>query len=100
MAYLIQNSRYSGLRSETLLLTNSHKSFTLNLETVTGVTMFKHILFSVALLAHFALFAEASQGEVLERKMWEYIRDHKWSNLEDRIAPYFQAAVFDRARNK
>ena len=62
--------------------------------------MFKFFLFSVVMLTHVSLFADISQGETLERQRWEYIKKHNWKDLDNLIAPYFQASFFDGARNK
>jgi hypothetical protein len=62
--------------------------------------MFKSILLAIALLANLSLFADTSQGEVLERKVWDDIKNQKWDSLDNSIAPYFQLALFEGARNK
>jgi hypothetical protein len=62
--------------------------------------MFKKVLFAAALLAQLSLFADASQGEDLERKMWQDLKDKKWSEVEKRLAPYFQAVQVDGARDR
>jgi hypothetical protein len=62
--------------------------------------MLKEILFMMALFTNLSLFAEPTQGEVLEKQIWESIKNHKWSDLDKKIAPYFQAALFDGPRNK
>lgn len=62
--------------------------------------MFKPAFFAIALLTHLSLFGAASQGEAFERQMWQDIKERNWSDLSNRIAPYFQAVQFDGARNK
>lgn len=62
--------------------------------------MLKMVLFTIALLSNFSLFAEVSQGETLERQMWEDIKGQKWKDLENKIAPYFQAALYEGVLNK
>ena len=61
--------------------------------------MLKYLL-ALMLLLNISLFADVSQGENLERQMWGYIKDKKWKELDDRIAPYFQSALFTGALNK
>lgn len=63
--------------------------------------MFKKIVFALSmLLLPLSLFADASQGEALEKQMWQNIKDHKWKDLDNMIAPYFQVAFFDGVLNK
>lgn len=62
--------------------------------------MFKKVLFSVAMLVHASLLADISKGETLERQRWEYIKNHNWKALDNLLAPYFQMALYDGARNK
>jgi hypothetical protein len=62
--------------------------------------MLKNILLALCVLAHTALFADTSQGEELETKMWNYIKDRKWDELANQVAPYFQSALFEGAENK
>lgn len=62
--------------------------------------MLKKVIFALALFTNLSLIAEPTQGEALERQMWEYIKSQNWADLEKKIAPYFQAAEFDGAHNK
>jgi|SRR5581483_5277996 len=62
--------------------------------------MFKKLLFSFMLFTQVSLLAAQSMGELLENKMWEYQRDENWSELEKKIAPCFQLALFDGVRDK
>ena len=62
--------------------------------------MFKKALFTVAMLAQMALFADTSQGEVLEKQMWQYIKEKKWDDLEKHLASCFQAGLNEGARSK
>jgi hypothetical protein len=62
--------------------------------------MIKKILFAVILLANLSLYAETSQGEILEKQVWQYIKDQKWDDLSKKMAPYFQSGYFDGTQNK
>ncbi len=62
--------------------------------------MLKYVLFALMLITRLSLFAELSQGEILEGQMWKSIRNHKWNDLENLIAPYFQSAFYDEILNK
>jgi hypothetical protein len=62
--------------------------------------MFKNAILAMLLLLPVTLFAEISQGEVLETKFWQDIKDQKWSEVESRIAPYFQSVQPDGVHNK
>ncbi len=62
--------------------------------------MFKKVLFTIAMFAQISLFAAASQGEVLEKQMWQYIKEKKWDDLDRHLAPYFQAGLYEGARSK
>lgn len=62
--------------------------------------MFKAIFFVVATCVQVVLFAAAPNAETMEREMWQYIKSRKWNELESRIAPFYQAALFDGARSK
>ena len=61
--------------------------------------MLKYLII-LMLLVNLSLFADPSQGETLERQMWEYVKDKKWNELENRLAPYFQDAVFKGGRSR
>lgn len=62
--------------------------------------MFKKALFTVAMFAQMTLFADTSQGEVLEKQMWQYMSEKKWDALEQHIAPYFQVGLNEGTRSK
>lgn len=62
--------------------------------------LLKTIFLGLFLSVQLSLYADASQGEALERKMWEYMRDHKWNDLANKTAPYFQSAFFEGAQNR
>lgn len=62
--------------------------------------MFKIFILSLALFTQLSLFADSSQGETLERQLWDNIKDQKWTDLGNKIAPYFQGALFEGGRNK
>jgi len=63
--------------------------------------MYKFALFALMLFTHISLLAaDVSQGETLERQYWEHIKNHKWKDFENKIAPYFQSATFDEIHNK
>lgn len=61
--------------------------------------MYKTVLYAIAIFAHLSLFAVISQGEALERQMWEDIKAKNWNAVELRLAPYYQTAEFDGARD-
>lgn len=61
--------------------------------------MLKKILIALV-LTQLSLFADTSQGENLERQMWKIIKDKQWKELDNKLAPYFQLALFDGAFNK
>lgn len=46
---------------------------------------------AITLLSCFSLSAEASKGEALETQMWEDMKHHNWSGVENNIADSFQA---------
>ena len=48
--------------------------------------MFKYIFFALLVFTQMGLFAVVSQGETLERKIWEDTKDHKWDDLANKIA--------------
>lgn len=62
--------------------------------------MLKRILFAIMLFVNVSLFADVSQGETLERQMWDYIKNHQWDDLEKRLNTGFQAVQFDGPRSK
>lgn len=62
--------------------------------------MLKYAFFAFMLLTNLSLFAEVSQGETLERQLWENTKQHKWNDLANMIAPYFQLALFDEILDK
>ncbi len=62
--------------------------------------MLKNILLALFIFAHTTLFADTSQAEKLETKMWNYIKDRKWDEFANQVAPYFQSAIFDGAENR
>lgn len=62
--------------------------------------MFKNFLLAYLLFMNLTIFADVSQGESLEKEMWQYYKERKWIELENHIAPYFQAAYYDGAFDK
>jgi hypothetical protein len=62
--------------------------------------MLKTILLVLALSTQLVLFADTSEGETLEKKMWEYIQKKNWNEFEKNIATYFQGADFNGVFNK
>lgn len=62
--------------------------------------MLKRILVVLMLLSQMALFGDLAKGQALEKEMWDYIKEHKWGDLDKKIAPYFQAVLFDGPRSK
>lgn len=42
----------------------------------------------------------SSQGEDLERKVWENTKNKNWKEIETLVAPYFQLALIDGVLNK
>ena len=62
--------------------------------------MFKKIWLALLLATPLCLFGDGVDAQALEKQMWENIKNHKWSDLENRIAPCFQAALYDGVRSK
>lgn len=62
--------------------------------------MLTKFILSLMLISPLSVFAAASQGETLERQRWEYVKNKNWTAVESMIAPYFQLAFYDGARNK
>jgi hypothetical protein len=62
--------------------------------------MLKYAFFTLILFTQLPLSADVSQAEKLEKQNWEYIKNHKWEDLEKNIAPYFQYSQFDVNLNK
>jgi len=48
----------------------------------------------------FSLFADISQGEVLEKQMWDDMKHRNFSAVENHIAQGFQSIHTDGARNR
>jgi hypothetical protein len=65
-----------------------------------GTAMLKYVLLVSMLLTRLSLLAEVSQGELLEEQAWKLVKNHKWDDLDNIIAPYFQLALFDEILNK
>ncbi len=62
--------------------------------------MLKYVFIILMLLTRISLSAEVSQGELLEEQVWKLVRNHKWNDLDKKIASYFQTALFDEILNK
>lgn len=62
--------------------------------------MFQKSLIAFILMIHLSLVAEVSQGETLERQMWDYIKKRDWNEMGKRIAPYFQLVGLNKIRNR
>lgn len=62
--------------------------------------MLRKFLFITTLLAYLPLIADTSQGETLERQMWDFTKNRNWEEIEKHLAPDFQAVQFDGPRTK
>lgn len=62
--------------------------------------MLKFIFLSLSLFTTLNLFADATEGEALEKKVWDSTKNQEWNELEKLISPYFQLALMDGVFNK
>jgi hypothetical protein len=62
--------------------------------------MLKKILLPACVLVQTVFLMGMSQGEMLERQMWEDIKTQNWDGIENHIASSFQSIHQDGARGK
>jgi hypothetical protein len=52
--------------------------------------MWKKVLVVLSMSLQISLFADMTQGEMLERQLWEDIAAGKWDTVKNQLAPGFQ----------
>ena len=62
--------------------------------------MLKNILFILFVSTSAFLSADMPRGERLERQMWEDMKAHNWSAVDNHISSYFQSVHADGNRTR